>query len=317
MLFSIIVPIYKTGLYLDKCIGSIISQKEGLWEAILVDDGSPDNSGAIADVFAQKYSSITVIHKENGGLSDARNTGLFAAKGDYILFLDSDDALLPDALEKLADKISVCNPEIAFIHTLWVSDMKKTVSRHKQGLAPDVSYVGAEALKKEFSTGTFFAMAQACVCKREFLLNNGLFFKKGIIHEDEQWTPRAMLAADKVVYFPIDVYEYMLRDNSITTGGDKPKNGEDLANTSEELYLLYSKLPDRSFRTAALRYNAKLYLKGLSILVRCKKKRKNKTQVLLGKWASLRTVIQSGIFIIFPKFYAHKIDLRLIRGRKK
>ena len=316
MLFSIIVPIYKVEAYLERCLLSIVEQKEGVWEAILVNDGSPDRSGAIADRFAQKYKDITVIHKTNGGLSDARNVGLASAQGEYILFVDSDDALLPGALEKLEHAITEYRPQVAFINTLWINNIGNAVSRGKKGIEPYVCCSGTEALKKEFSTGSFFAMAQGCVCDRAFLLRNSMLFKKGIIHEDEHWTPRMMLSADKVVYFPLDIYEYMLRDNSITTSGDKPKNGEDIANTSEELYEIYSKIHDRTLRTAALRYNAKLYLKGLSILVRCKKKRKPKMQVLLGKWASIRSILQGGIFIIFPHIYANIIDYRLMRGRK-
>ena len=159
-------------------------------------------------------------------------------------------------------------------------------------------------------------MAQGCVCERAFLAENDVRFKKGILHEDEQWTPRMMLAADKVVYLPIDVYEYMLRENSITTSGDRPKNGEDIANTCEELYAIYSQIQDRVLRTVALRYNAKLYLKGLSILLRCKKKRKAKMSVLFGKWASVRTIIQNCVFVVFPYFYAYVIDYQLIKGRR-
>lgn len=317
MLFSIIVPIYKVEAYLEKCLLSIVEQKDGVWEAILVDDGSPDRSGAIADDFAQKNKNITVIHKENGGLSDARNVGLALAKGEYVLFVDSDDALVPGALEKLERAITEYRPQVAFINTLWVNDIGNAVSRSKKGIDPYVCCSGAEALKKEFSAGSFFAMAQGCVCERAFLLENNMLFKKGIVHEDEHWTPRMMLSADKVVYFPLDIYEYMLRENSITTSGDKPKNGEDIVNTSEELYEMYSKIQDRSFRKVALRYNVKLYLKGLSILVRCKKKWKPKNQVLFGKWVSMRSVIQSGIFIIFPRIYANFIDYKLMRGRKR
>lgn len=90
-LLSIIVPIYNVEQYLERCIESIINQTYKNLEIILVDDGSKDNSGTIADTYASKDNRIKVIHKENGGLSDARNHGLDQAKGKYIIFIDSDD----------------------------------------------------------------------------------------------------------------------------------------------------------------------------------------------------------------------------------
>lgn len=101
-MFSIIVPIYKVEKYLKECIESVINQKFNDYELVLVDDGSPDNSGKICDEYKNKYPNITAIHKKNGGLSDARNCGLEYAKGKYIIFLDGDDTLYDDCLKKIA-----------------------------------------------------------------------------------------------------------------------------------------------------------------------------------------------------------------------
>lgn len=100
-LISIIVPVYKVEKYLDKCVESIVEQTYKNLEIILVDDGSPDNCSAMCDEWAQKDSRIKVIHKENGGLSSARNAGLDACTGDYIGFVDSDDWIEPDMYEYL------------------------------------------------------------------------------------------------------------------------------------------------------------------------------------------------------------------------
>lgn len=97
---SIIVPIYKVERYLKRCVDSILNQTFTDFELILVDDGSPDNCGRICDEYAEKDNRIYVIHKENGGLSDARNAGLDYATGQYIIFVDSDDFVEPDLLEK-------------------------------------------------------------------------------------------------------------------------------------------------------------------------------------------------------------------------
>ena len=99
MLFSVIVPIYNIEKYIRRCIESVLSQSFADFELILVDDGSPDNSGAICDEYAEKDERIQVIHKENGGLVSARQAGIRVASGDYIFHLDGDDAVLPDALD--------------------------------------------------------------------------------------------------------------------------------------------------------------------------------------------------------------------------
>ena len=101
MKLSIIVPVYRVADTLRRCVDSIISQSFSDWEMILVDDGSPDNCGAICDEYAEKDSRIRVIHQENGGLSDARNAGLKMAKGEFVTFVDSDDYIRQDTYEQV------------------------------------------------------------------------------------------------------------------------------------------------------------------------------------------------------------------------
>ena len=100
-LISVIVPVYKVELYLRQCVDSLLAQTYSNLEIILVDDGSPDGCPAICDEYARKDSRVRVIHKPNGGLSDARNVGLDAARGEYIGFIDSDDWVMPDMYEYL------------------------------------------------------------------------------------------------------------------------------------------------------------------------------------------------------------------------
>ena len=106
MLFSLILPVYNVELYLKECIVSILKQTYTDYELILVDDGSTDGSGAICDEYAEKEKQIKVIHKANGGSSDARNAGIETAQGEYIIYLDSDDYIISDRfLEKLSEKL--------------------------------------------------------------------------------------------------------------------------------------------------------------------------------------------------------------------
>lgn len=102
---SVIVPVYNTEKYLREAVDSVLAQGFGELEIILVDDGSPDNAPAVCDEYASKYGFIRTVHKPNGGLSSARNAGMDIARGEYLLFLDSDDALLPGALERLLGRM--------------------------------------------------------------------------------------------------------------------------------------------------------------------------------------------------------------------
>lgn len=121
-LITIIVPIYKVENYLDKCVYSIIQQTYTNLEIILVDDGSPDNCGNICENYRKKDSRIKVIHKENGGLSDARNVGINSATGKYIAFIDSDDYIAINYIEELYKAIKKYNVQIALCSYILISE---------------------------------------------------------------------------------------------------------------------------------------------------------------------------------------------------
>ena len=116
MLISFVIPVYNVEKYLNECVDSVITQNFRDLEIILVDDGSPDGSGQICDQYAEKYGFVTVIHKTNGGLSDARNAGINAASGDYILFLDSDDYIANGSIAAIADYILKFSPDVVFLN---------------------------------------------------------------------------------------------------------------------------------------------------------------------------------------------------------
>ena len=185
-LFSIIVPIYNVERYLEQCIESVLAQDYQNYELILVDDGSPDNSIDICTKYAKQYSNIVFIHKINGGLSDARNAGIKLARGEYLMFLDSDDywegtTVLSD-LQKI---ITENNPDIIFNYMSSIYPDKIVnhyINRDKligsfredfQGLYQDGIYLGFPFTK---------------TIKRELILTNHLFFIKGRSFEDVAWS---------------------------------------------------------------------------------------------------------------------------------
>lgn len=240
--FTFVIPVYKVEQYLDRCIQSVLGQTYANIEVILVDDGSPDACPKMCDTYALQDSRIKVIHKENGGLSDARNAGVCAAGGEYIIFLDSDDYVTVDACDKLAAftenhcDILVCDGEC---------DGAEMMLQHpfETGICS-----GEAFLKTAFQHRAMPMAAVLYVYKRSFLIENDLRFKKGILHEDEQFTPRAFLKAKTVVNTYISFYRYVLREDSITTARDLRKNGADIYDTCQELLVYYQKVQDVQLR---------------------------------------------------------------------
>lgn len=208
---SIIVPMYKVEKYLKECIESIINQTYKNLEIILVDDGSPDNSGKIADEYTKKDSRIKVIHKENGGLSDARNAGMDVATGSYIMFTDSDDFLTANACEILINKIKKedadyvignyinCNED----GTLWE---KEIFNKEK--------YKEFRLSIKDYTDSFFIMNSSVCnkMFKTEFIRKLNLKFVKGLPAEDAIFTTYCFIKSSKVYYVPDIVYVYRQRN---------------------------------------------------------------------------------------------------------
>ena len=121
---SVIVPVYRVEKYLDQCVASVCAQTFTDWELILVDDGSPDRCGAMCDEWAAKDGRIRVIHRENGGPSAARNSGIVNASGEYLFFLDADDRLFPSAVQAMVDYAEQTAAELVFIKLLF-SNIRK------------------------------------------------------------------------------------------------------------------------------------------------------------------------------------------------
>jgi len=218
MIFSIIIPIYKTEKYLNECVKSVLLQTFTDYECILVDDGSPDNCPSICDDFSKKDSRIKVIHKENGGLSDARNFGIQQSIGDYIIFLDSDDKLQNnDTLKLLYEVIQEYKTDVIVnVNIIEFSDDGKCSSIYK--FSKNIVLVSPSEIINEYkTTGMYFA---GCffILNREYLINNNLYFKKGITHEDEHWMPRVLYRTKEIAVNHYPFYSYRIqRDGSITS----------------------------------------------------------------------------------------------------
>ena len=210
-LVSIIVPIYKVEPYLDRCVRSIVDQTYENLEIILVDDGSPDNCPAICDTWAEKDSRVKVIHKENGGLSDARNAGLAVATGEYVSFIDSDDYIAPDFIAKLYEAIVKTGAEVAECATDYV-DGNGTVLRLRN--AADVAEMGKiEALRRLVQENGVYQTVWNKLYRREVIA--GIPFAVGKLNEDEFWTWQVLDRVEKLAIVPEALYHYLQRGGSI------------------------------------------------------------------------------------------------------
>ena len=214
-LISVIVPIYKVENEVKRCVDSIINQTYKNIEIILVDDGSPDNCPSICDNYALRDNRIVAIHKENGGLSDARNVGLKKAKGKYVLYVDSDDYIEIDACEKL---IEFAEDDIDVVVGACKEIQGKTISYQKHtNLKVGERYTSKEYIIKSIQNNEWYAPAWLNLYRRDFLVQNNLYYRKGYLFEDIDMLPRLFLSAKVVTYSDCCFYNYVIRDNSIMT----------------------------------------------------------------------------------------------------
>lgn len=233
MLFSIIIPVYNVEKYLCACLDSVINQTFFDWEAVCVNDGSNDGSAVILREYAAKDNRFRVVEQPNAGLSAARNTGLKYAAGDYVLFLDSDDWLETNALETLAgnldDEDMLCFSGRRYLELddrYLPSDQLEERVYHS-----GMDYYNENALRhRDFA----FVCVVLRLYKRSFLEKKALRFKEGIFHEDNLFTPQACFFAQRVKVINRCLYDYRVRDNSITTTYNE-KRLRDMLGTANEL----------------------------------------------------------------------------------
>lgn len=212
---SFIVPIYDVELYLRKCVDSLLHQDYEDYEIILVDDGSPDNCPAICDEYATRFDKIRVIHQENRGLSGARNTGINAARGEYICFVDSDDYWEENVLGTLMKQIEQNNLDVLRFNYRNVDESGQELRINKNGRMfadySELACTGECFLEKRLWVACYAwqFIIKLYVAKTEK-------FTDGIYFEDTDWTPRMLSKAQRVASTRQVVYNYLLRQGSIT-----------------------------------------------------------------------------------------------------
>jgi glycosyltransferase involved in cell wall biosynthesis len=244
---SIIVPVYNVEQYLDKCVQSLIRQTYPHIEIILVDDGSTDQCPALCDEYRKQDDRIKVIHKSNGGLSEARNFGLSAATGEFILFVDSDDYIEEDSCLRFIEAMNGQKRDIVVGNAKIFNNRKIKLMKHSY-ITKGICVTGPDYLEMELKNGTMYMAACLNLYNRIFLDKYNLKFKAGLLHEDEHFTPRVFLKAKQVIGTDILFYNYVIRNNSITTQKNKVKNAEDLIQTCKELEQVYDQIDDNTLK---------------------------------------------------------------------
>lgn len=243
-MLSIIVPVYKTKKYLDKCVSSLIEQTYSDIEIILVDDGSPDECGLMCDEWTKKDERIKVVHRKNGGLSAARNSGMEIAKGDYISFIDSDDYIDENMFLMLMSAVKANNADIAECAYIKVgeSEDEELKARQNAEKSEEVLVFSAyEAMEELIYERNIHQVVWNKVYSKKAIDN--LKFREGKINEDEFFTYKVVGNSEKVISLKAQLYFYVQHENSIMSSGYSIKRLDAIEALKERMEYVKEKFP--------------------------------------------------------------------------
>lgn len=322
---SVIIPVYKVEKYIRRCIDSVLDQTLRDIEVILVDDGSPDNCGAICDEYASKDARIKVIHKENAGVSSARNRGLQLAKGEYVGFVDSDDYISETMFEDMYRQAVLADAEMAMCH-FTVTDGSHDSLSHKTEYA-DGEIFRLDSVKAFEVIADFSRPVQVTVWNKIYNRNviQELFFDTGKrMAEDLEFLMRALIKCNSIVYIPYPFYAYYAqREGAATFHEDH--NIEWYLEQNENITAIMKEVADSSDSMKKLAVGYKCVNGDLSIanaMVRMGKLDPKATEIVKRDlWADIAVVLKSElhwykkvqilVFIFSPKLYMKMMKKKL------
>lgn len=241
-LVSIIIPCYNVEIYVEECINSVIAQDYENWECIIINDGSMDDTLEIIRRLESKEIRISVLTQDNMGLSATRNKGIDHAKGEFLFFLDSDDVLSIHAISTLI--ASFQNNDIITGLTTAVAFSNGEVIKGSQLLHPKEDSItfqnnNFEVLVRAMETG-LTPVAQNRLYRRDFIIENELYFKSGILHEDELWFFETMLFAKNIKFINVETYFYRIDNQNSITKNVGDRNLESYLEVMEQIINKYS-----------------------------------------------------------------------------
>ena len=258
-LLTVVIPVYNVEKYLKRCIDSILIQEWKNCDILLVDDGSTDNSPQICEDYAKAYDIISVIHKENGGLSEARNTGISNAEGEYVYFLDSDDWIEPNTFSDLAEVIESDQYDIISFNPEFVKsehDIIKSDSKRTKRLT------GKEALIDMFSYGFITGFATDKIYRKALFTKNTIQFPVGKYYEDLGTNYKLFLAAKKVYATNQKYYHYLIDNPDAITQSWNEKKLRDMFEFYKEVF--YSDFVRSQLNQEELHISQLYYVNGLT-----------------------------------------------------
>ena len=238
-LVSVVVPIYNVEKYIKRCVDSIINQTYKNLDIILVDDESPDNCPGICEDYAKKDKRITVIHKQNGGLSDARNFGIKAAKGEFITFVDSDDFLSEECIETLLKNIKRYSSDISIGGHQVIYENGKLIKKYTE---KEFDSDSKGILDKILYDDGIDLSAWAKLYKRSLFKN--IRYPVGRLYEDAATTYKLIDLSNKVSVISKPVYYYVIRKDSITNVDFSPQKMDLIISTKEMTSYVQEKYPE-------------------------------------------------------------------------
>lgn len=226
MKFSIIVPVYNVKEYLRECVESILSQTFSDYELLLIDDGSTDGSGKICDVYAQYNPSIKVVHRKNGGLSAARNTGIENASGDYFVFIDSDDYIKIESLQKISECIGSESYDV--IVTRLIQKYSDSEDIRNESICSLLSENSEQIVQWIFRKSENTWPAVQYIVSKKYVQEHSFRFEEGFLHEDMAWTACLLSLAQNVTICSFPWYYHRMQRTDSITSTSNPKRVVDV-----------------------------------------------------------------------------------------
>lgn len=222
---SIIVPVFNSEEYLADCIESLLRQDVENYEIILVNDGSTDKSGEICNYYAKEYSNVILMEKENGGQSSARNLGLSIARGEYVMFVDSDDLLEPNVLQCFLSKAKEFNVDIVHAKCTVYNETAQipSIGRVSRYVCLEESVSGMEYIRRCLNFGCYDIVPVDNFIRKSFIETIGLVFPEGVFMEDHLFTAQLFMNASSIIEIDVPFYRYRKHGGSTTTVIDDTK----------------------------------------------------------------------------------------------
>ena len=257
-LLTVVIPVYNVEKYLKRCVESVLVQGWHNYDILLVDDGSTDRSPQICDDYVKVYDFISVIHKENGGLSEARNTGISQAKGEYVYFPDSDDWLEPDAFMALAEVLESQKFDIISFNREFVKGEEDAiVSEPEVTQAFEGKDAFVQMLKHSYITG----FANDKIYRKSLFIDNNILFPKGKYYEDLGTNYKLFLSAKKVYATNQKYYHYLIDNPDSITQSWNEKKFSDMFGFYKDIF--YSDFVRSQLNQEELQISQLYYVNGL------------------------------------------------------